>query len=324
MKKTILSGIRPTGDLHIGHLLGAIDNWNKLQDKYSCYFMVADLHAITTPFDKSQIKNTILETVGIYLACGIDPKKSILFRQSDIQYHTQLMWYLNCITPFGELGRMTQFKEKSAKNPESINAGLWDYPVLMASDILLYNADIVPVGEDQVQHVEFARQLARRFNKKYGQVFKEPKAELTKFKRVMSLSDPNKKMSKTDSPNSYIALLDSPEDIRKKIGSAVTDTGPSEKMSKAVKNLFDLLESFATDDIYQRFLKDYENKTLKYSELKPALADAMVLKLKPIQEKYNDLVKNPDEIWNVIESGNTEASKVAEKTYNNAKKAMGL
>lgn len=322
--KTVLSGIRPTGSLHIGHLLGAIENWKKLQNEYHCYFMIADLHAITTPFDPKKIKDLIFETIAVYLACGIDVDKSIIFRQSEIPAHTELAWLLNTITPMGELSRMTQFKEKSQTQKENINAGLWDYPVLMASDILLYNADIVPVGEDQVQHVEFTRTLARKFNKQFTKVFVEPSAQLTKFKRVMSLTNPEKKMSKTDSSASYIAILDDEKTIKKKISSAVTDTGPSDKMSPGIKNLFDLLEVFSSADNYQKLMSDYQNKSLKYSELKPALAKAIIDYLTPIQKKFSDLQSKPDEVWKVIEEGNIKASKTANETLDKAKKAMGL
>jgi tryptophanyl-tRNA synthetase len=207
---------------------------------------------------------------------------------------------------------------------KNVSSGLYSYPVLMASDIIIYNSDIVPVGEDQVQHVEFARTLARKFDSQFEKIFNEPQAMLTKFKRVMSLTNPIKKMSKTDSANSYIAILDSESNIRKKIASAVTDDGPGKEMSPGVKNLFELLESFAEGGVYKKYLGDYNAGSLKYSELKPALADAIIEKLKPIQKKYTDLMKNPDQIWKIIEQGNEKALEVSKQTYEKAKNAMGL
>ena len=214
----IFSGIRPTGDIHIGNYLGAIKQWIELQEKNECVFCVVDLHAITTPFKPEEMQKNILESAIIYLAAGINPEKSIIFVQSQVKEHAELAWLLNTITPMGELQRMTQFKEKTKKHPEYVNAGLFDYPVLMAADILLYKTQAVPVGKDQEQHVELARSIAKKFNQKFGEIFPEPKSILPKMgAKIMSLADPKKKMSKSDDPKSYISLFDLPEDIEKKI-----------------------------------------------------------------------------------------------------------
>ncbi len=324
MKKRILSGIRPTGDLHIGHYLGVISNWVELQEEFDCYYMIADLHAITSSYDKEKFQDKILETLAVYMACGLDPEKVTLFKQSDISEHTDLAWLFNCITPMGELSRMTQFKEKSETQAENVNAGLWDYPVLMTADILIYNADLVPVGEDQLQHVEFSRTLARKFNNQFAKVFNEPKALLTKEPRVKSLLYPNKKMSKTDAAGNYIAILDPPEIIEKKIGSAVTDTGPSGTKTPGVENLFRLLEAFSPKEIYNNMDNQYEIGDLKYSELKKVLSDSITKKLVPIQQKYQELISNPENLYQILESGNSQARKVASENLKNAKKAMGL
>ncbi len=210
----IFSGIRPTGELHIGNYLGAIKQWLSFQKNNDCVFSIVDLHAITTPYDPEKLQKTILEETIIYLAAGLDPKKSIIFTQSKVKEHTELAWLLGTITPLGDLKRMTQFKEKSKKHPKYVNAGLLNYPILMAADILLYKTEGVPVGKDQKQHVEITREIARRFNKKFGKTFKEPRALLSKFsQKIMSLEDPTKKMSKSDGEKTYISLFDKPERI---------------------------------------------------------------------------------------------------------------
>ena len=222
----VFSGIRPTGELHIGNYLGAMKQWIELQEKNECIFCIVDLHAITTPYESKNLQKNIFELAIAYLAAGLDPEKCILFVQSQVKEHTELAWLLGTITPLGELKRMTQFKEKSKRHPEYVNAGLLNYPLLMAADILLYQTDLVPVGKDQQQHVELAREIARKFNQKFGKTFKEPKTLLPKIgEKIMSLKNPKKKMSKTDDPEGCIGLFDEPEEIRKKIMSAVTDLG---------------------------------------------------------------------------------------------------
>ena len=222
----VFSGIRPTGELHIGNYLGAIKQWVELQQNNECIFCVVDLHAITTPFNPLELQKNIFEAAVIYLAAGVNPEKSIFFVQSQIKEHTELAWLLGTTTPLGELKRMTQFKEKAKKHPEYVNAGLLNYPLLMAADILLYQTEIVPVGKDQQQHVELAKEIARRFNKKFGKCFKEPRLWLAKKgAKIMSLQNPRKKMSKTDNPKGCIGLFDEPEVIKKRGMTAVTDPG---------------------------------------------------------------------------------------------------
>jgi len=222
----IFSGIRPTGNIHIGNYLGAVKQWIELQEKNECVFCIVDMHAVTTPYDPKEMKKNILEAASIYLAAGVNPDKSIIFVQSDVREHVELAWLLGAITPMGELSRMTQFKEKSKQHKDYINAGLFNYPVLMAADIMLYKTQAVPVGKDQEQHVELTRTIARKFNQKFGQTFPEPEAILPKAgAKIMSLQNPKKKMSKTDESKSYISLFDTEEEIEKKIMSATTDSG---------------------------------------------------------------------------------------------------
>jgi len=250
----IFSGIRPTGELHIGNYLGAIKQWLALQKRAECIFCIVDLHAITTPYEPKELQKNIKKLFIAYLAAGLNPKKSIFFIQSQIKEHSELAWLLGTITPLGELKRMTQFKEKAKKHPEYINVGLLNYPLLMASDILIYNTDLVPVGKDQQQHVELSRLIARKFNNTFGKVFKEPKVFLAKSgAKIMSLTEPTKKMSKTDNPNSSIDLFDKAEDIRKKIMVATTD---SEKIIKydalrkpGISNLITIYSCFSNKPI---------------------------------------------------------------------------
>ena len=221
----IFSGIQPTGQLHIGNYLGAIKQWIDLQSENECVFCVVDWHALTAPYDTKKLQELILEKIIIYLAAGVNPEKSIIFVQSQVKEHAELCWLLNTVTPIGDLNRMTQYKEKSKKFQKNVSAGLLNYPILMASDILLYQTDTVPVGKDQEQHVELARTIARKFNQRFGETFQVPQTKLPKFgAKIMSLTDPKKKMSKSDSSESYIALFDEPQQIKKKIMSAVTDT----------------------------------------------------------------------------------------------------
>src|SRR3989344_266273 len=238
--KTILSGIQPSGELHLGNYLGAIKQWVELQQDSTAYFCIVDLHAITVPYSPAELSERVLATAAIYLACGVDPEKSVIFIQSHVPAHAELAWLLGTTTPLGELNRMTQFKDKAAKQGTE-TLGLFAYPVLQAADILLYQADLVPVGEDQIQHLELARDIAKRFNNKFGEVFTVPKAHVNKnTARIMSLTEPTKKMSKSDNARSYIALTDEPDTIRKKIASAVTETKPGfsfERSGPAVKNL---------------------------------------------------------------------------------------
>jgi tryptophanyl-tRNA synthetase len=320
----VLSGVRPSGKLHIGNYLGAIKQWVEMQEKYDCYFMIADLHAITSPFDPKTFQKDTLELLALYLAAGLDPQKCILFRQSDLPEHVELFWLLNTLVSIAELQRMTQFKEKSQNEGQVVSAGLLNYPVLQAADILLYQADLVPVGEDQVQHVELTRNLARKFNSKYGKVFTEPKPLLTEEKRIMSLTEPTRKMSKTDPEDSFIALTDSPEVIKEKIGKAVTDVGNEKEISAGSRNLLGLMEAFGERDEGEKWRKQREAGTIKYSQFKPALAEAIIKTLSPLQKRYQSLISQSSNLLIILNEGNQRAQKVASQTLEQAKKAVGM
>jgi len=322
----IFSGMRPTGQLHIGNYFGAAKNWLELQKKHNCIFAVVDYHGITTPFDPKKIQKDIMDVVLDYLAAGINPKKSILMIQSHIPEHTELAWILGTLTPLGELERMTQFKEKAQQHQKNVNAGLFVYPILMAADILLYKTNLVPVGHDQLQHVELARTLARKFNNKFNEVFPIPRAQLPKIgARIMSLNDPAEKMSKSLGPQSYIALSDSLDVIRKKIKTAVTDSGKEikydEKKKPAISNLLTIYRLFSNKSIVD-LEKKYKNKG--YAEFKKDLAEVIIKGLKPFQEKRKKLEKNPQLIKKILAEGEKKAEKIAKETIKEVKKKMGL
>lgn len=323
-KQIVFSGIQPSGMLHIGNYLGAIKQWLALQKSHNCIFCIVDYHAITTPYEPKDMQNRILDAALDYMAAGLDPNKSTIFVQSHVPEHVELAWLLNTIVPIGELERMTQYKEKSELQ-HSHNAGLLNYPILMAADILLYKTDIVPVGEDQQQHVELTRIIARKFNHLFGETFIMPKAQLSESKRIMSLADPAKKMSKSLGPKHYLALTDSPDVIRQKIKSAVTDVGANDNdMSPGLKNLFVLFDEFgATADI-KKFRSAYADKTIRYSELKESLAGAVVKKLQPFQKKRAELAKDPKAVWKTLRAGAVKARPMAEKTLAEVKQKMGL
>ncbi len=327
-KKVLFSGIQPTGEIHIGNYLGALKTWVDLQKKYQCYFSIVDLHAITIAYNPANFQETILNTAMDLLAIGLDPKKSALFVQSHILEHTELCWLFNTLTPIAELERMTQFKDKTKEHKENINAGLFDYPVLQAADILLYHAEAVPVGQDQLQHLELTNTIVKKFNNKFstsgGSYFKEIEPIISQGARIMSLVNPDKKMSKSLGPANYIALSDEPETIRKKIMSAVTDLGPVSlgQMSAGVKNLFTLLELFAPLPVYQKFQAAYQVKILKYAELKTELAEAIISHLKPIQERKKQLDKK--RVKKILMAGAKRAKKIARKNIIEIKQRMGL
>lgn len=322
--KIILSGVQPSGTLHIGNYLGAIKQWVTLQANNTCYFCIVDEHAITVDYNPQELPERVVTTAALYLACGIDPNKSIMFVQSHIPAHTELAWLLSAVTPHGELSRMTQFKDKSKKQ-QTTSVGLFSYPVLMAADILLYNTDIVPVGEDQIQHVELTRDIAKRFNSRFSETLKVPTAYLNpSTARIMSLTDPKKKMSKSDSPKSYIALTDTPDDIRQKISSAVTDTAPIFSFTKsgpAVKNLLAIYKAFSEEEdlaIETKFAGQ------GYKEFKEALAEVLIQKLAPIQEKYNKLRQDDTELRVTLGRGMYHAQTAANQTLQTVKEKMGL
>ncbi|MFA5386082.1 MAG: tryptophan--tRNA ligase [Candidatus Paceibacterota bacterium] len=323
-KPILISGVQPSGKLHIGNYLGALKNFVELQnsDKYDCYFFVADLHSLTENFNPEAKIEETLSVVSDFLAAGIDPEKSTIFIQSQAPACTELTWVLDTITPLGELQRMTQFKDKSQRQQTNINAGLFSYPVLMAADIILYDAGFVPVGEDQLQHLEFTRTLTRKFNKKFGEVFVEPKPLLTKTPRLMSLIDPEKKMSKSD-PNGCLFLEDSEEEIQEKIRRAVTDSGKEvifdEKNKPAISNLMLIYEGFSgltTKEIEEKF----KGKT--YVEFKTALAELLVKNLREFQDKKSNVLK--PKILAVAKDGAEKAREKSEKKLEEVKKKLGL
>ena len=321
----LLSGIKPTAEIHLGNYLGAIRQWVQLQKEHDMMVMIADLHAMTTPYDAQTFAATSRDLVIDLLAAGIEPQKSTLFIQSHVPEHTELTWYFNCLISLGELKRMHEYKEKEDAQKEKVNAGVLTYPVLMAADILIYQAGAVPVGEDQKQHVELCRVIARNFNRRVGEAFPEPKCLFTVDARVMSLSDPAKKMSKSHGAKTYIALHDTPDVIRKKLASAVTDVGPQSKaMSAGTANLFRLLETFADKKTYADMKSKYDAGTLKYVELKEILADAIIAELKPIQEKRAQLLKDLAYVSRVIEEGTARARALAQKTMEEVREKIGI
>lgn len=322
--KRIFSGIQPSGAVHIGNYLGAIRNWVKLQHEYESIFCIVDYHSITVAYDPKELPERVLDLAATLLAAGIDPERSSLFVQSMVPEHTELSWIFTCITPLGQLERMTQYKDKASRQ-ESVDAGLLCYPVLMAADILLYKAEVVPVGDDQLQHLELARDIARRFNHLFGPTFPEPEAIVPPTARVMSLTDPTSKMSKSI-PAGTICLADPPEEIRKAVRRAVTDTGPRTdgEMSPGVKNLFSLLEAFAERPVYERFLGDYERGVLRYSELKEALAEAIIAALTPIRERRAELLADRAKLIALLEGGAARVRRIARETLAEVKERTGF
>ena len=324
-KKVILSGIQPSGNLCIGNYLGALKNWASLQDEYNSIFLVVDMHALTVDQVPADLRNRCLNYVAQYLACGINPEKSIIAIQSHIHEHAELMWILNSICYLGELKRMTQFKDKS-KNQKNINIGLFSYPVLMASDILLYQADLVPVGADQKQHLELTRDLAQRFNSKYSETFKVPEPFIPESgARIMSLQNPDKKMSKSDNNlNNIIALLDTDKVIKKKINRAVTDSGNEIKYTDdkpGLSNLIEIYSSF-TNLSYREIETKYKGKM--YSSLKNDLADIIIENISPIRNEYERIIDDKDYICKILKDGSYKASLKARKTLEKVHRKVGF
>ena len=324
----ILSGIQPSGELHIGNYLGAIKNWIKLQnEKNECWFFVADYHSLTENYNPKEKSKEILNLATDLLALGLDPKKSTIFQQSQIESHANLAWIFNTLVRMSELERMTQYKDKASIQKENVNIGLFGYPILMAADILIYKADAVPVGEDQIQHLELTRDIAHRFNEKFGQTFPEPKSLLTETPRIMSLLDPTKKMSKSGGEKSYIALTDFPEIIQEKIKSAVSDTGGG-KDKRGGENLLEIFNAFAETkeqkSEYSNYKRYHEEGTLKYAEFKPALAKLIANHFADYRAKRAELLENPDFVKNVLTEGNKKTSAIAEATLQEVKQKLGL
>lgn len=322
-KEVIVSGIRSSGKLHIGNYLGALKQYIELQNdaNKTCYFFIADLHSLTTPFNSKTLTQDTLDIIASYLAAGLDFKKCVFFPQSQILEHTELAWIFNCITPLGELERMTQYKDKSKQHVSNINAGLLTYPALMAADILIYKANIVPVGEDQVQHVELTRVIARKFNHKFGKTFPEPRTFLRKPVRIMSLSDPAKKMSKTG--DEALLLDDEPKEIHRKLKKAVT-ASESGKKSPGEENLMLLLSHFGSADEIRHFTEAQNSNTLKYSELKEALAKNISQYFANFREKKKELLSKPQHLAEMLGEGSGKARAVASATLAEVKQKIGL
>ncbi len=325
-KKTIFSGVQPSGALTLGNYLGAIRNWVDVQEENEGIFCVVDQHAITVPQEAKDLRKNTLEVLALYIACGLDPEKNTLFIQSHVSAHAELAWVLNTITSMGQLNRMTQYKEKSQKNEANLNAGLFTYPVLMAADILLYQTDAVPVGEDQKQHLELARDLAERFNSRYSDTFKVPDPMISKFgARIMSLQEPTKKMSKSDSdPNAFILLLDEDDAIRRKIKRAVTDSIGVVKYSDdqpGVKNLLTIYSKLSGESI-ESIVEKYEGKG--YGDFKGDLAEIVVGNLRPIRIKAENLLKDKENLEEIYLKGAEKAEKIARKTLRKVYKKIGF
>ncbi len=321
----IFSGIQPTGELHIGNYFGAIRRWVELQEGNDCIYCIVDYHALTNEDTvPDELRRARRELALNLLACGIDPERSVLYVQSDVPEHTELCWILGCVAAYGDLTRMTQFKEKSAKQ-EFVNCGLFYYPVLQAADILLYKADHVPVGEDQVQHLEEARRIARRFNFRFGETFPEPEPILGEGARIMSLADPERKMSKSAGPEHYIGLMEPEESIRRKVRTAVTDVGltPGQAMSPGVANLFLLLGLVAPPDVVDGFRAAHAAGNLLYRDLKETLFRYLMEALRPIRERRRDLEAR-GEVDEVLAAGAERARRVARETMREVRTRVGL
>ncbi|GAA8370188.1 tryptophan--tRNA ligase [Helicobacter pylori] len=323
-KKRVFSGIQPTGQIHLGNYLGAIKHWVELQDEYENLFCIVNSHAITLPIEPTFLKSQTYELVKLLLACGIDPNQSGLFIQSEVDEHPALAWLLDCQVSMGEMQRMTQFKDKSLKNPKSVNVGLFNYPILMASDILLYQSDLVPVGEDQKQHLELTRNVAEKFNRDFGDCFKVPEPLIAKVgARVMGLDDPKVKMSKSHKgANHAIFLLDEPDVIVKKIKKAATDSIGVIEFDETREGVFNLLNIYMllSDESPEKIEERFKNKG--YGDFKKELAEVVIQSLKPIQERYREI--SDDEVKAVLNCGAEKARPLARATYQKAKELMGL
>ena len=326
-KKVMLSGIQPSGDLHLGNYLGAIKTWADRSDKYDCYYFMADMHTITVRQTPADLRRRTLEQLAIYIACGLDPEKNTLFVQSHVPAHAQLGWVLDCYTMFGELSRMTQFKDKSMRHKDNINAGLFTYPSLMAADILLYQPDLIPVGEDQKQHCEITRDIARRFNGIYGDVFKIPEPFIPREgARIMSLSAPDSKMSKS-MPEGCVFMLEKPEDIMRKFKRAVTDSDTENPVhwdpenKPGVSNLMTIY-SACTGKSHEEIEAEFAGKG--YGAFKPVVGEAVVETLRPIREEAQRLIKDKAYLTDVCRAGAEKASYVANKTLRKVYKKVGF
>ena len=326
-KPVVFSGIQPTGVMTLGNYLGALKNWVKLQDDYNCYYCIVDMHALTVRQDPVQFRKNILDAYALMLACGIDPDRSTAFIQSHVKTHAELAWVLNCNTPFGELSRMTQFKDKSAKHPDNVNGGLFTYPVLMAADILIYNADLVPVGQDQTQHLEIARDIAGRFNGIYGDTFTLPEGYVPAAgAKIMSLAEPTKKMSKSDTNvNSFILMTDDKDAIVRKFKRAVTDSDGVVRFDRETKpgvsNLMCIYSTF-TGKSNDEIAAEFEGKG--YGDFKLAVAEVTADALAPVQAEYGKILADKAYVDEVLKSGAERASRLANRTVNKVYRKVGL
>ena len=327
VKKTLLSGIQPSGDLHLGNYLGAVRNWAALPDEFNCFYFMADLHTLTVRQNPAELRRRSTTQLAQYIACGLDPEKNVLFLQSHVHEHAELGWILNCYTMFGELSRMTQFKDKCAKNADNINGGLFTYPSLMAADILLYQADYVPVGEDQKQHCELTRDIANRFNNLYGETFKVPEPYIPRVgARIMSLGNPTSKMSKSD-PTGCVFLMDSPEEISRKFKRAITDSDTERcvrydpENKPGVANLMNIYAS-VTGKSFDEIESEFAGKG--YGVFKPAVGDAVIETLRPIREEAERILADKAYLKQVYTDGAMKASSVARKTLRKVYKRVGL
>tara|TARA_Y100001968_G_scaffold328318_1_gene375244 strand:- start:974 stop:1987 length:1014 start_codon:yes stop_codon:yes gene_type:complete len=330
--KRVLSGVQPTGDLHIGNWLGAIRNWVELQNQHETFVCVVDLHAITVPHDPKELAKNTLSTAALYLACGMDPNKCSIFIQSHISAHSELCWILNCLTPMNWMERMIQFKEKAIKQGDNVSIGLFDYPVLMAADILLYDADLVPVGEDQKQHLELARDIAQqrinsRFSNKNQPILKVPEPLIIKeSSKIMSLTDARNKMSKSDeNEGSRIGLLDPPEIIKRKIKRAKTDSqiglefgNPERPEAQNLLNIYSIISRTSKEKLSQECLE------MGWGKFKPLLTESIISALTPIQSKYKELISNPTELKKILKQGNDRATIISNETLKRVKDALGF
>ncbi len=323
-RKVVFSGIQPSGDLHVGNYLGAIVNWVRLIDPYDSIFSIVDLHALTVEYDPAMMPKRILAAAAANIAAGLDPSRATLFVQSHVPEHTELAWYFNTVTPMGELGRMTQFKEKAEHFKQNVNVGLYDYPVLQAADILLYKAELVPVGEDQVQHIELARDIARHWNRRYGDVFPEPQPLLTASARVMGI-DGKTKMSK--SLGNHIGILEEPDAIRAKLAVAVTDENRKRRVDPGnpdVCNVYTMHKGFSKSDEIAMVDVECRRAGIGCVDCKIILADNMIATLAPIREKSASLLARPDDLRDTLAAGAARCRAIAGATIDEARRAMGL
>ncbi|MBR6644579.1 MAG: tryptophan--tRNA ligase [Clostridia bacterium] len=324
-KKRIFSGVQPSGNLTIGNYLGAIKNWTTLQDDYECLYCVVDQHAITVRQTPADLRRRTYEIMAIYIACGLDPVKNIMYVQSHVPAHVQLSWVLNCYTMFGELSRMTQFKDKSAKNADNINAGLFTYPTLMASDILLYQTDLVPVGEDQRQHIELTRDIANRFNSVYGETFRVPEPYITKGAKIYSLAEPAKKMSKSDeNVNAYVSILDKKDDIIRKFKRAVTDSDTCVCRAEGkdgINNLMTIYSCF-TGKSDEEIEREFAGKG--YGDFKAAVGEVCAESLDPIRSEFDRLMKDKAYLEGIFKENSEKASYLARKTLSKVYRKVGF